>query len=229
MEGDITALGRLLGVVLRELGHEPGHGLFDQPVELGRTDLVCEGGHLLVDVAGGFPGEAEQWQRRRVGLATAPHPRPTAQSCPVAGAAGTSAPASGRSRCARSRWNGRWRARTPRCRTRRRSGSALAGQRSGQSPAGRPRRGDLDRLRRMLLRPGHRRPQQVGFRPDRRDPAVPGKREHVGRRVELRQVVRGRRHGLIQPVNTDSFRKQNPRVDRGFLLVFANQSAISGR
>ena len=118
VEGDVTPVGGLLCVVHRLVGHEARDGLGDQTVERAGPIRCANGCDLAVHERCRLRGETEGGLGDPAGLPGASH-RAHRHGRRGAGCAGggTSAPGRGRSAPARSRWNGRSRRRTPRCRT----------------------------------------------------------------------------------------------------------------
>ncbi len=185
VEGDVPTLGRLLRILQGLVGHEPGDGLGDEPVELGGADPVGEGCDLGVHESrrlrregdGGLGDPAGLPGREPTGLAgtvdAALGPRQAVlqlhgvrdQHPP--GVGGTS----DRGRELRDAELGH-------------CGGTFARQRQLALGAG-PARCQRDRLRRVLLGPGHRRQQQVGLGPIGRRARGPREPEHPGRGFEV--------------------------------------------
>jgi len=73
---------------------------------------------------------------------------------------------------------------------------------SGVTTTGDPGRREIDRLRRVLLGPGHRSQQHIGLGTIRIDPPLPRERQDVRGALELLdRGAAGRRHGINS--NTD--------------------------
>ena len=186
VESDVATLGGLHGVGFCLLGHEPGHSLGDEPVELGRAGPVRERRHLGVHERGGLSGQPEGGLRDPASL---PRRQPIGLTSTLDASLGPRQPvlqlqavrdehpagvggATGRGRELRD----------AELRDRRR---ALTGQRQHALGA-RPGRRQPDRLRRVLLGPGHRRMQQIGLRPVGSRAGGPGRTRAPPRRCRGR-------------------------------------------
>ena len=183
VERHVPAFGCVCGVLQGLVGHEPGDGLLDQPVELRGTDLVGEGRQLDVHVPGGFLGEAQSRGRHPAGPPRLE--RPGLNADPVAwkavlqlhrvcdhGTPGVGGPADGQRELGNAE---------PRHQR-----SALA--REGQLGLSAGARATSQRRRStpaVLLGPGHGREHHVGLGPVGRDLAIPGEIEHRGCGVEV--------------------------------------------
>ena len=224
LDGEVPTLGGLQRVLGGLVGHEPGDRLGDQPLQRGQTDAVRERRHLGVHEPRRLLGTARWWLRRPGGPATASR-SPACTRAQIA-AAGTSAPPKPRPAHDRRRWSGRSRGRTPRCRTPRPT------EHPDQRAGGRcPRPGDpsglcSDRLRWVLLGPGHRRDQQHRVRAGRCGTGLARHPQHLAGRVELSRSDRcGRCHDAIQASTTDRNRRDSPAVE-GNSIFFSTWTVV---
>ncbi len=197
-------------------------GVGDEAVELGGADLVRDRCHLGVHVGGGFGGEAEGGGRDPAGPPGLDGP--VLDAGPVLGEAVLQLEgvgdldASGDGGAGDDGGElGDAELRDQRC--------PLAGQGQWAVPASvGPGRGVLDRLRGMVLGPGHRREEQVGLGPHRRVPAVPSRTRAP--RMSVVEVLPGAGHGSIQAPGTDSFRVEFPLSTRRILEILAAASRV---
>ena len=186
LDGEVPTLGSLGGVFGGLVGHEPGDRLGDQPLERGQTDAVRERRHLGVHEPrrlGASPRVASAIRRARHGLEVPGlHPGP-----------GPAQPVLQLHRRRDQRTTGVGGAtdregelRDAELRDQRRT---LTSEReAGVAGGGDPGRLCADRLRWVLLGPGHRRDQQHRVRADGSDPGLACHRS-TSRGVELSEVI----------------------------------------
>ena len=193
VDGEVPPVRSLVGVLGGLVGHEPGDRLGDQPLQRGEADAVRERRHLRVHERGRLLGQQQRRLRDPAGpprlQVTGVHPCPDPRQAVL------------QLHC---------------CRDQRPTGVGGAADREGelgdaelrdqrraftcQREAGVPTGGDpgrclVDRLRWVLLGPGHRRDHQVGLCPVGCGLALPGEHQHVTRGVEALAVgVGGRCH-----------------------------------
>ncbi len=208
------------------VGHEPGDRLGDESVELGGTGPVRERGHLGVDEPGCFHGQPEGGLgdaagppgHQLVGLHPGPDPREAVLQLDRLGherATGVGGHPERGGELGETEL--------------RDQGRTGSGEReAGVAAAGDPGRGGVDRLRRVLLGPGHGGQQDVGLGGVGRGTAVAGETEHVGRGVQLcGRGVPGRRHGAKSTSDHRQFPGPKALLWKGNLEKFADLGGSS--
>ena len=186
VDGEVPTVRSLAGVLGGLVGHEPGDRLGDEPLQGGEADAVRERRHLRVHERRCLQGQPERLFRdpagppglQVTGLHPGPDPRqPVLQlhccrhQCPAA--VGGAADGEGELGDAELRHQR----------------GTFAGQReAGVSAGGDPGGCLIDRLRWVLLGPGHRGDQQVGLRVLRCGLAFAGEHQHLTRGVKASAV-----------------------------------------
>ena len=189
VDAEVPSVRSTASVLGGLVGHEPGDRLGDQPLQGSEADPVRERRHLRIDERCCLQGQPERLLRDPAGppglQVTGLHPRPdTGQpvlqlhccrdQCPAA----VGGAADGEGELGDAELRDQW--------------STFAGEReAGVSAGGDPGGCLIDRLRWVLLGPGHRRDHQNSVRVHRCGPGLTCHPQHISRGVEVLEIDAG--------------------------------------